>query len=190
MRFGTWLKRLLLPLAVFCGIAICLAGERGLPMTEGILNFGRVNDALYRGAQPDAAAIIHLKALGVRTIVSLRTKQESSTTEAAEAIAAGINFTNVPLAGMGRPTDDEVTRILLLIEKSPGPVFVHCAHGCDRTGTIVACYRLQHDHWSLDAAMVEANRYGMSQFERGMRRFVADYAKSVSGKNIQSAANP
>lgn len=187
MSFANWTKRLLLPLAVFAGIAVCLAGQRGLPMTDGILNFGKVNDALYRGAQPDDAAIFHLKAIGIKTIISLRTEKEASKTEPIQATACGIIYTNMPLAGMGRPTDDEVTKILSLIQTSPGPVFIHCTHGCDRTGTIVACYRMQHDHWPVDEAMQEANRYGMSRFERGMRRFVADFAKAANGKGVQSA---
>lgn len=188
MKLVSWAKRLLLPVAVFAGIAVCLAGQRGLPMTDGILNFGKVNDALYRGAQPDDAAIYHLKALGIKTIISLRTEKEASQTEPLQAAICGILYTNMPLAGMGRPTDIEVVNILSLIETSPGPVFVHCTHGCDRTGTIIACYRMQHDHWAEAQAMQEANRYGMSRFERGMRRFVADFAKSLNGKNIQSAA--
>ena len=188
MKLATWTKRLLLPLAVFLGIAVCLGGQRGLPMSDGILNFGRVNATLYRGAQPDDAAIVHLKALGIKTIISLRTAKEASPTEPFRAVACGIFYTNMPLAGFGRPTDDEVAKILSLIQTSPGPVFVHCTHGCDRTGTIIACYRMQHDHWSIDEAMQEANRYGMSRFERGMRSFVVDFSKSLNGKNVQSAA--
>ena len=45
---------------------ICAAGQRGLPASEGILNFGKVSEAVYRGAQPDAAAVANLKRLGIR----------------------------------------------------------------------------------------------------------------------------
>jgi tyrosine-protein phosphatase SIW14 len=185
-------KRIVASLGLLFTVAICIAAEqRGLPASEGILNFGKVNEMLYRGAQPDDAAIVHLKSLGIKTIISLRTTKEAATNEAAQAIASGITYTNIPLAGLGRPTDSDVLKILSLIEESPGPVFVHCEHGCDRTGTIIACYRLQHDHWTGEAALEEANRYGMSHLERGMRFYVRDFAKTVNAKtNTPLAAKP
>ena len=33
----------------------------------------------------------------------------------------------------------------------PGPIFVHCRRGKDRTGTVIACYRIQHDGWANHA---------------------------------------
>jgi tyrosine-protein phosphatase SIW14 len=151
-------------------------GERGVPASEGIGNFGKVNNSLYRGAQPDATGIKSLKSLGVKSIINLRTTRDDSATEEMQARASGIVYTNVPLAGLSRPTDEEITKVLSLITNLPGPVFVHCEHGCDRTGTIIACYRIQHDHWSCDNAIAEAEKYGISKIERGMRRYIADFA--------------
>ena len=97
--------------------------------------------------------------------------------EEAKAISHGILYTNVPFRGLSRPTDEQVKQVLSLIETLPGPVFIHCQHGCDRTGTIIACYRIKRDRWTLEKAMSEANRHGISIFERGMKRFVRDFAK-------------
>ena len=83
------------------------------------------------------------------------------------------------------PSDASVARLLSLLATLPGPVFVHCKYGADRTGTIIACYRLRHDHWTSTAALQEANRYGMSGLERGMRRYVLDFAKSANAKTNQ-----
>ena len=84
--------------------------------------------------------------------------------------------------GTGRPDEDEVESVLSLLEKLPGPVFVHCQHGCDRTGTIIACYRVKHDKWTNEAALQEAEKYGISSFERAMKRFVMAYGKSPPPK--------
>lgn len=178
--------RLKYPLALlaFLSIALiaaaCFGGQRGLPPVEDILNFGRVNDHLYRGAQPDELGIKNLKHLGVTLVINLRTTKEASKAESDQAAASGILYTNVPLAGMGRPTDAQVAKILSLIETAPGPVFVHCEHGCDRTGTIIACYRIKHDHWTGASALQEAGEYGMSKLEHGMRKYIMDYARSNS----------
>ncbi|HZV35464.1 MAG TPA: tyrosine-protein phosphatase [Verrucomicrobiae bacterium] len=180
-----WTKRLLLASGLVFGLAVCFAGPRGLPPTEGITNFGRVNEFLFRGAQPDTAAIENLKRLGVKSIINLRVPKEASTNEEAHAHATGIVYTNVPLAGMGRPTDEQVAKILSLIDTLPKPVFVHCKHGCDRTGTVVACYRIAHDHWTTADALNEAGTYGMSGLERGMREYIVNFAKAMNANTNQ-----
>jgi uncharacterized protein (TIGR01244 family) len=155
----------------------CLAGQRGVPAQNGIGNFGQVGEHLYRGAQPPPAAITNLSRLGVTLIIDLREPDKKSE-EGAAARAAGLSYTNMPLHGLGRPTGQQVKDILALIESSPGPVFIHCKHGCDRTGTIVACYRIQHDGWSSGKALKEAVHYGMSPLERGMKEYVVEFGKT------------
>jgi tyrosine-protein phosphatase SIW14 len=171
-------KYLLLLPGLLAVMLVCFAGDRGLPAQNGILNFGKVNDNLYRGAEPDAAAVQNLKQLGVKTIIDLRTGKEVRAAEAGEARSNNITYTNVPLKGLGRPTDEQVAKVLSLIESLEGPVFIHCEHGCDRTGTIIACYRIKRDQWTGEAAQKEADLYGMSKLERGMRSYVADFART------------
>jgi protein tyrosine/serine phosphatase len=182
MRNRRPLKATLFTLAVFAAVALCVAGNRGQPEAHGIGNFGKVNDHLYRGAEPDVIAIKNLQELGVKTIIDLRTAHELWKREPDKAADAGIAYTNVPLSGIGRPTDEQVDHILALIESSPGPVFVHCEYGCDRTGTIIACYRIRHDHWPLSTARAEAEAYGLSPLERGMRNYIAAFAASDAKK--------
>jgi len=144
----------------------------------GITNFARVNDSLYRGAQPNGEGIKSLARLGIRTIINLRMTNDVRFAEEPEARALGITYTNVPMSGIGRPTDEQVAKVLLLIETSTAPVFVHCQHGADRTGTIIACYRIRHDQWPSKQALHEAKQYGMSPLEIGMKHYVVDFGKS------------
>jgi protein tyrosine phosphatase (PTP) superfamily phosphohydrolase (DUF442 family) len=168
------------------GLALCGAGERGLPVQEGILNFGKVDDHVFRGAQPDADGIRNLKRLGIKLIVNLRMPGDIWKDEAAEALANGILYTNIPMSGVGRPNDNDVRRVLLLFETFSAPVFIHCQHGRDRTGTVVACYRIQHDRWPNELALREAERYGISRFEYLMRRYVLDFVR-VSKPDLREA---
>lgn len=177
------LRLLLCACAIGAMPAISFAGERGVPASHGILNFGKVNDHLYRGAQPDANGIANLKKLGVVMIINLRTSEEMRETERIEAASNSLLYTNIPLRGMSRPSDRDIGRILSIIENSPGPVFVHCEHGCDRTGTVIACYRIQHDGSDVKAAIEEADHYGMSGLERGMRAYVAEFAHKKAKEN-------
>jgi uncharacterized protein (TIGR01244 family) len=162
-------------LLVFLSLSLCIAGQRGLPPQEGISNFGKVNQNLYRGAQPDAAGMTNLNKLGIKTIINLRQPVENWQAELEQVRAQGMVFTNIPMSGVGRPTTEQVRQVLAAIEALPSPVFIHCQHGCDRTGTIIACYRIEHDKWSNTAALEEAERYGISKLERGMRKFILSF---------------
>ncbi len=176
------LRSLCLSAVLLGSLFVAGAAPRGLPAQEGILNFGQVSERLYRGAQPDTNAIYSLKRLGIKTIINLRTSTSTANTEAAAARAAGLVYTNFPLSGIHGPKAEQVRQVLAAIESLPGPVFIHCAHGCDRTGTIVACYRIQHDNWSAETALQEADRYGLSRFERGMRSYIAEFGRTKTVK--------
>jgi protein tyrosine/serine phosphatase len=60
-------------------------------------------------------------------------------------------------------------------DPADGPVFVHCRRGADRTGTVIACYRIAHDGWQNLKALDEARTFGMSWLERAMRSYVLHY---------------
>jgi protein tyrosine phosphatase (PTP) superfamily phosphohydrolase (DUF442 family) len=154
------------------------AGQRGLPAQYGITNFCRVNDRLLRGAQPDTNGIAYLKQLGVKSIINLRMPDDAWKAEAVLAAENGMVYTNVPMTGVGRPDHEQVVKVLGLIQSLPGPVFVHCQYGCDRTGTIIACYRIQHDRWLTRFAQKEADTYGMLRRGTEMRNYIKDFGAS------------
>jgi len=150
-------------------------------------NFYRVNEHFYRGGQPGPGGIKKLGELGVKAIVNLRGEDDVSRAEEREAAAAHIRYFKVPMAGVGRPTDAEISKVMAIIDNSENwPVFIHCKHGCDRTGTVVACYRISHDHWDGEKATAEAKKFGMSWIEVGMRGYISDYYKS----HVHTAATP
>ena len=62
---------LLLAILFLAASNVSNVDARGLPTQQGILNFGKVSDTVYRGAQPDAAAIASLQRLGVKTIFTV-----------------------------------------------------------------------------------------------------------------------
>ena len=160
----------------------CILFQRGAPVSENIKNFGRVNDALLRGAQPDEAGLAGLQRLGVRTVINLRQFSDVWSDEESRAGAHGLAYVSVPLRALSAPTDTQVIQVLALIASSAAPVFIHCEHGADRTGTIIACYRQQHDGWSVERAFIEAKTYGFSIFQIGMKDYIYAFATAAIPK--------
>ena len=102
--------------------------------------------------------------------MNLRGKDEHTGAESAEAQSLGLLYYNVSLPEFASPKDAEVQRVLDIINTAANqPVFVHCRHGEDRTGTIIACYRISHDGWKGVAAKKEAEQRGMSWTQVGMK---------------------
>ena len=156
-----------------------LAYSESQPSFSELPNLHKVNEHLYRGGQPRPGGIKRLSDLGIKTVVNLRGEDELSRSEQREAKRYNIRYFSVPMAGIGRPTDAEMSKVMGIVDAPENwPVFVHCKHGADRTGTVVACYRISHDRWDAEKATAEARRLGMSWIEAGMRSYISDYYRS------------
>ncbi len=140
-------------------------------------NFHEVDQHVYRGGQPANAGWNSLAHLGVKLVIDLRPPSEHPVkAEEREVEAAGMKYINVPMRGLAAPHLDAVSKVLsLMVSDSDGPVFVHCRRGSDRTGTVVACYRILHDHWENRKALQEARSYGMAMIERGMMHYIQHF---------------
>lgn len=146
-------------------------------------NFHEVNKHVYRGAQPGLSELRELRQMGIRTIINLRGEGELSQAEEKEARSLGLQYFGFPLRGFNRPTREQVAQVLALIDDEKNwPAFVHCKRGADRTGTIIACYRISHDHWTAEQALDEARRYGLHWTEFGMKDFIKDYFRDFGTK--------
>src|SRR5437870_301306 len=162
----------MLALFVMAG-AICAQDETKY---KELPNFHRVNATVYRGAQPKEGGFQKLASLGIKTVINLRDADENSKLEEQEARAAGLRYFNIPFDGLGRPSDEKIERVMAIINAPENqPVFVHCKRGADRTGTVIACYRISHDGWTSEQAKDEAKRYGLGFWEVGMKDYIRDY---------------
>jgi len=126
-----------------------------------IKNFRQVNDWLYRGGQPKNSELEQLARLGIKTIISLRWSLEIVGTERRHAREMGLNFFSIPLTYWILPTRVEIDRFLAIMdEPSLRPIFVHCLHGADRTGALIAIYRIARENWGADQAYEEMKNAG------------------------------
>src|SRR5215467_3877450 len=133
---------------------------------HGIRNFHQVDQHVYRGGQPTHEGFAYLAKLGVKTVIDLREPGGRSNAEEGVVETAGMKYVNVPMNGLTAPSESEIARILTILEDaSTGPAFVHCMRGADRTGAVIAAYRIDHDRWENSRALNEAKDLGMSFFQ-------------------------
>lgn len=146
-----------------------------------IRNFHKVNDWLYRGGQPGSEGVTALKELGIRTVISLRWGKKTIETERAYVEAAGMTFLSVRLNYWNLPTQQIIEDFLVLIEQEAArPIFVHCLHGADRTGLLIAIYRMSYEHWPVEKAYAEMKKYGFHRFRiRNFKWMLWKYARTA-----------
>jgi protein tyrosine/serine phosphatase len=149
---------------------------------DGVPNAGRISDVLLRGAQPTEKGFAELKSSGVTMIVNLRQQGQQVDWERKEAESLGLYFLNIPVSGWSAPSDAQVAQFLKLFHDPAGQrVFVHCYYGDDRTGTMVATYRIAQQHWTAEQAVQEMHSFGFHYYlypnmESYVRKFPANFA--------------
>lgn len=143
---------------------------------KNLPNFYQVNANLYRGGQPTEAGFTQLKQIGIKTIINLRGTDERVKTEENWAQKAELKFFNLPLNNLFRPKDTQIEKILAEINKPENkPVFVHCQRGADRTGTVIAVYRITHDNYTTKQAVDEAKKFNFGWWQFWMKDYINDY---------------
>ncbi|SIQ63660.1 dual specificity protein phosphatase family protein [Maribacter ulvicola] len=118
--------------------------------TDNFHNLYKLNDSLYRSEQPSKKGMRELQAMGIQSIVNLRRQA----TDEKKIKGLHINLERIPLKASTIDFDD-VFNALNSIQQAKKPVLVHCWHGSDRTGVIVAASRMVFDNWSKEKAIAE-----------------------------------
>ena len=122
----------------------------------GIKNCFQVTTNLYRGAQPTAAGMARLKAMGVKTVINLR-EWHSDHDKLAGTDLKSVRFKTEPWHG---DEEDVVLFLKVVTDTNNLPVFVHCERGADRTGMMCAMYRVVACGWTKEAAIAEMKNGG------------------------------
>jgi protein-tyrosine phosphatase len=166
-----------------------------LPKHGSIANFHQVNGWLFRGAQPGVDGFAQLKEQKIKTVVALRWRKWHVAREREIVTNLGMNFYNLPLNYWTLPTKRDVEQFLEIIDDEKNyPVFVHCFHGADRTGVLIAMFRILRCGWTLEDAYVEMlkcghHRYATYHFKFGLFR-LAKQLVVAEGVNLEIPVAP
>src|SRR5215470_5053 len=143
-------------------------------------NFGKINNNYFRGSQPKGSDYRDLAAIGVKTVIDLQ--QDGPSNEAGIVTAAGMKFFRIGMTTSKAPTDAQVAQFFEIVNNPANqPVYVHCAGGRHRTGTMTALYRMTYDGWTADKAYTEMKQYHFEGFPDHpvLRNYVYAYTPAL-----------
>jgi len=127
------------------------AAEINLP---GVPNFHKVSEDLYRGAQPSEEGFRQMEKSGIKTVVNLRAFHSDRD----KLKGTNLNYEHINMTAWHPENEDVVRFLKIATDANLTPVFVHCQHGADRTGTMCAIYRIAVQGWSKDKAIEEMTK--------------------------------
>jgi len=158
----------------------------------GIPRAGKVSDALYRGAQPSPKGLAELKKLGITTVVDLRGNRGPVASERRQVESLGMHFIDIPIPGRSAPTNAQVAEFLKLFKADPTQkIFVHCYYGEDRSGVMVAAYRIAQQNWTVDQAFAEMLSFGFhNHLYPRMQSYVRNFPSSFSSDSVFASLRP
>ncbi len=153
------------------------------PITmEGVPNLHKVSGTLYRSAQPSKKGMKNLKALGITTVVNLR----SFHSDRGEIGETGLGYEHIYMKAW-HPEEKEAVRFLQIVtDKKRTPVLVHCQHGADRTGIMCALYRVAIDGWTKKEALREMTKGGFGFHQVWVN--LPDWVKDLDVEKIKKKA--
>lgn len=145
----------------------------------GVKHAGKITDSLYRGGHLTKYGFRELQRLGITTVVDLHTGHHQIRRERAQVEALSVHFVSIPISGWSPPKNSHVVQFLTLARRAPvEKVFVHCRFGGDRTGVMVATYRVAMQHWSPEDALKEMHHFGFHGFwHPAMTKYIRDFPR-------------
>lgn len=140
-------------------------------MTNGLPNLDAVDAKanIWRSGQPTHEGFAWIKSQGVTNIVKLNAEESDW-----YAVKLGLNITYFPID----PTDQilgEPWKARWAAAAIRPNTLVHCSHGQDRTGLVVAIYRVKHDGWTKAAAEKEMLAHGFHKMLFGLWNYWREF---------------
>jgi len=138
------------------------------------IRFAKVDDRLYRGGLPSRADLKDLKTKGIKTDITLMGEIPVYDTalvlrEKLWAKQAGVKFVQVVVPTGRLPVGAKISNkqvdqfLKVVLDPANQPCYVHCLHGRDRTGTMVASYRISQSGFTNAQAYAEMKSLGFSE---------------------------
>ncbi len=123
----------------------------------------KVSEGVFRGPHPQESDLYELSRMGIRTVLSLEDNPTVVAEEENVCRSLNINFVNVPLSELFPPSPGDLERAVSVIRQNRNHgIYIHCRRGIDRTGYVIASFRMLVEKYALDTAYKECCDHGHS----------------------------
>lgn len=134
---------LLTHIVILSGVVVArvVRGDPRVPR-RGIRNFRTIDERLWAGSQPTAAAYRALAAEGVTTVVDLcvGTAADPAADDPAELARLGVAHVAIPIRDGHAPRSGDISAFVHAVDAAPGIAYVHCGAGVGRTASLQMAY--------------------------------------------------
>lgn len=154
------------------------AAQAFQPITiPGLDNFQSVSERLSRGSTPSQEDLKQLQSKGIKCVINLRHSSDDERAEEEASKRLGLKYFHIPLGWFKAPSPETVRKFLSIVSDPDNqPVYVHCHQGADRTGTLIAIYRIVVQNWGFREAYKEMRRHHFKPCLVSLRRSVFRYS--------------
>ena len=156
-------------------------------LASPIENFCEViPNTLWRGAKPTKESTKWLIQIGVKTIINLELIHDDADILKEIPLAKSVDYYRVPTwepfyAVAHDKADEDVIRFLTIAKYAKPPMYVHCRAGENRTGVMIAAYKiiLQNQHSPEQVAAVIKE---MQSYDGFWSDATTDYIQNLAGR--------
>lgn len=129
-----------------------------------------VEPGLFRGPRPSGDDdYLQLKKLGVQCILNVEGGfwgwlSGDQNTEFMDAYRHGFELNHLPMGAVFPPDVHDVYFAVTFLRNRKVPTYLHCLEGRDRTGFLIAVYRMLYNNYSYDAAVKEMRAHNFHNY--------------------------
>lgn len=135
----------------------------------------KISDEFSAGGQPTPEALKQLADEGFKSVVNLRSSDESGAlaNEQQLAEAAGLQYVNVPLQSTEAKAELTAT-VLSEAERLPTPIYFHCGAGGRASASALIAFATQQK-LSRKAVLAKAEELGINPEQPQLKQFLESF---------------
>lgn len=150
------------------------AAEKIILQNSKLQNLYKVDEGVYRSEQPSEKDFKALEAFGIKEVLNLR--HFHSDNDKAKGTALKLHRLKTHAHAI---SEKQVIEALRIIKNRKGAILIHCRHGSDRTGEVLAMYRIVFQHYTKEEAIAEMREGGF-----GFHKIYGNIVRLINNADI------